>query len=590
MLRLVIAGAFVALSALQAALYWSRRRTKHLLGAAVAALVVVFIFGRYYGVAAPDDALTWSKVRLGSGFLVAWALLRVMIVEGKFQERWLRWCSHYVLLLAPLSFIDGVLLDTAQLSNGVDGQFVAITTHGAVMFIPSTIAFTVATFRAFQRARHDASVRYFRTLAPLVLVLLVLAINDTLRLLGVHTFAVLDIGIAVLAAGYVAEVARTTQRSFTELERGIERRTQQLDDATRGVEDLLHGLPDLVLVVRGTMVEPRSQEAQQRWGAQARSLAELAATEEDAHELARLSDLQLATGVSMRLRLGDDEGPFPAEIMAVSITMDGEQVVVASARDLSEREQIERRLRLNDRLASVGTLAAGVAHEINNPLTFIASNIAYVQEWLEELDDPETDDFRAALDDAGRGAERVAAIVRVLRHFGRADEAVVDVVEVQNVLEFAARLVTPTTRDRTELKLEPSNEPLAVYGDDGRITQILVNLLTNAAEAMPPDRPHHENLVTLSAHAVGDTVAVRVVDNGVGMSASQLARVFDPFFSTNPNGRGMGLGLSICHKIAGELGGTIRLQSEEGVGTQAELVLRRDLRSELVPDAENVNV
>lgn len=578
-LRLVLAGTFVALSALQGALYWSRRRPRHLIGALVATLLVVFIIGRYHVVASPETVAMWAGVRLAIGFLIAWAFLRVIIVEGDMRERWLRWCSHYVLLFVPLSFVDGVLLDMTAIEEGVGGRFVHLTPLSILLFIPSTLAFAVATYRVYRQARSSDQKKFFRLLAPLAGLMVLLGLNDTARLLGANTVAVLDLALAALAVGYVIETAQTTQQSFMQLERGIERRTAQLAAATRGVQDLLEGLPDLVLVVRGDAVEPRSQEAKQRWGDAARPLIDLAATPEDAEELLKLPLLARDHAVSIRARLVDDDGMFPAEIIAVLIAVDGEDVVVASARDLSEREQIERRLRLNDRLASVGTLAAGVAHEINNPLTFIASNIAYVREWLDENDDPEAAEFRAALDDAGNGAQRVADIVHVLRHFGRPEQVVSTNVDVRNVLEFAVRLVGPSTRGRAqvELDLEPDLPP--AFGDDGRITQIIVNLVTNAAEAMPAERPATENHVTVSARAEEDAVIVTVVDNGVGMTAAQLSRVFDPFFTTHPSGGGMGLGLSICHNIAVELGGTIRLSSEVGVGTRAELVLKREVPS-----------
>ncbi|HET9597832.1 MAG TPA: ATP-binding protein [Anaeromyxobacteraceae bacterium] len=241
-----------------------------------------------------------------------------------------------------------------------------------------------------------------------------------------------------------------------------------------------------------------------------------------------------------------------------------------------ELEVAQQRLALADRLASIGTMAAGVAHEINNPLSYVLANVGYLAGELAGPDplDRQRDDLLRAARDAGEGAARVRGIVQGLRSFARApqgDQRPVDLVpELGAAVAMCRHDVELRARFETRI---PSTLPL-VAAREHELEQLFVNLLVNAVQALPPDRAHAENRVCISARAEGAAgVVVEVEDNGVGIAPEVLPRVFDPFFTTKPVGQGTGLGLSICHGIARRSGGTIEVESTPGEGARFRVVL-----------------
>lgn len=243
--------------------------------------------------------------------------------------------------------------------------------------------------------------------------------------------------------------------------------------------------------------------------------------------------------------------------------------LVGTHRDVTVQRDLEHRLLLADRMASVGTLAAGVAHEINNPLSFVLSNLDFLSE---HLDTNSNADVREAMSDVLDGARRVRAIVQDLKVFARADDQDdMKSMDVADVVRRAERLVANEMRHRCQLELDLGEVP-PVRGHAGKLGQVVVNLLVNAVQAFP-ERPSHENLLRVHLCATGSEVVLSVRDNGQGMSEAALSRVFDPFFTTKPVGVGTGLGLSICHTIITAMGGRIEMESQEDHGTTARIVL-----------------
>jgi PAS domain S-box-containing protein len=266
-----------------------------------------------------------------------------------------------------------------------------------------------------------------------------------------------------------------------------------------------------------------------------------------------------------------------AELTAAPLR-DGEGRALAAivvARDVGERKQLEARLLLADRMVSLGTLAAGVAHEINNPLAFVVGNLQFLQEELPAAADPQRRGaVEKALRDAREGAERIRAIVRDLATFSRGDEPEeVRPVDVNRALEFALKMAERqiTARARLTRRLE---ELPPVLGAESRLSQVFLNLLVNAAQSIPEgDAGRHEVRVSTAWDPHRGRVTVEVADSGRGIAPEDQARIFDPFFTTKPMGQGTGLGLSISHSIVTSLGGEIAVQSAPGQGTTMRVLL-----------------
>jgi PAS domain S-box-containing protein len=268
-------------------------------------------------------------------------------------------------------------------------------------------------------------------------------------------------------------------------------------------------------------------------------------------------------------------------------------------RDVSIARKAQEQFALSDRLASLGAVAAGVAHEINNPLTYIVGNVGFLTEELARLRRLSTEDTGAErvaelgdclgqLDqltaEIEEGATRVTRIVSDLGRFGQ-QPAPIRSGNVRQALDWAVRVSRAAITQHASLELALDPVPF-VRGDEGRLGQVFLNLLLNAAHACRHGDPI-SHVVTVSTHleqADEDGRAIVVVsvrDTGTGMSEQVRERIFEPFFTTKPIGMGTGLGLSVCHGIVQELGGSIGVTSVLGEGSLFELRL---------PVAERANV
>ncbi|HEY6003998.1 MAG TPA: PAS domain S-box protein [Anaeromyxobacter sp.] len=246
------------------------------------------------------------------------------------------------------------------------------------------------------------------------------------------------------------------------------------------------------------------------------------------------------------------------------------QFALGVIEDVSEKKRLESHLVLADRLASVGTLAAGVAHEINNPLAFILSNLEFaLSEVSEDAADPE---LRRALQDAKDGAVRVREIVRSLRAFSRPGDDQRAVLDPRRVLQSALGLAANEIRHRGELVVDLGDVP-QVQASEHRLAQVFLNLVINAAHALPEGRERENRVRVATSTAPDGSAVIEVSDTGVGIPPDVLPRIFDPFFTTKPVGVGTGLGLSVCHGIVTQLGGHISVESAPGMGSTFRVVL-----------------
>jgi len=269
-----------------------------------------------------------------------------------------------------------------------------------------------------------------------------------------------------------------------------------------------------------------------------------------------------------------DGSEIHVEVTAVQVIFEGPPCVLAMARDVDERERLTAKALEADRLIALGTLAAGVGHEINNPLTYVSANVAFVLESIEEAaleggSLADAQDIVEALSEAREGTERIAAIVRDLRAMTRSLGAQVSI-PVADLLDRATRLLAKQVQQRARLEVE-HGATKAVNGDPGRLGQVLLNLLTNAAHACVGDPQQH--LVSMRSWDDGDEVCIEVSDDGQGIPREILERIYDPFFTTKPVGEGTGLGLSICRRIVEEHQGRMTVASETDEGTCVTLHL-----------------
>ncbi len=262
------------------------------------------------------------------------------------------------------------------------------------------------------------------------------------------------------------------------------------------------------------------------------------------------------------------------EISSVYFEHEGKPSVLGMARDVTARKRLEQQLVQSDRLAALGTMAAGVAHEVNNPLAYLMLNLEWIARKLPSVgEDPSSlQGLTAMLDEARHGAQRVSTIVRELRSFSRADGETRTRVDLAEVVQSGIRIAGHEIRHKARIvtSFEPARP---VWANEARLEQVVINLLLNAAQAMPESRAEH-NEIRLSVRPDGEERTVlEVFDNGEGIALDVLPRIFDPFFTTKPVGVGTGLGLSICHGIVTSLGGHIGAYSEPGEGTTFRVVL-----------------
>jgi ligand-binding sensor domain-containing protein/signal transduction histidine kinase/CheY-like chemotaxis protein len=243
---------------------------------------------------------------------------------------------------------------------------------------------------------------------------------------------------------------------------------------------------------------------------------------------------------------------------------------------LQELQATRERLVHAEKMAAVGTLAAGVGHEINNPLAYIISNLHYVstevRDAAQQQGSARWSEVEKALGDALQGADRVRRIVQDLRTFSRMQPERHRRVDLRAILELSLSIADGEIRHRARVVKDYGELPV-VRGDETRLGQVFLNLLVNAAQAIPEGHAaQNEIRITTRKNEQGQAV-VAVSDTGTGIAPEVLPRIFEPFFTTKPQGVGTGLGLSICHSYVQSMGGDIRVRSEPGRGTTFEVVL-----------------
>jgi signal transduction histidine kinase/DNA-binding response OmpR family regulator len=254
--------------------------------------------------------------------------------------------------------------------------------------------------------------------------------------------------------------------------------------------------------------------------------------------------------------------------------------------DVTERRRLEAQILLADRLSAMGNMAAGVAHEINNPLTYLLGNLSSLQDDMAEKGGgPESipHDLPQLLADCLEGAQRIQAIVRDLKSFSRVDHEQPGPSDARRAAGNVIRMLRGEALHRAQVVLEPGTTPVWAACSETRLAQLVTNLLLNALQAFP-QRPMQQNQVHISVRDCGHDVEIAVADNGPGIPPALRDRIFEPFFTTKPAGVGTGLGLSVSRTIAAAAGGRIELDTEVGKGSTFRVVLPSALAPARAPE------
>jgi two-component system NtrC family sensor kinase len=277
------------------------------------------------------------------------------------------------------------------------------------------------------------------------------------------------------------------------------------------------------------------------------------------------------------------------------------------ARKKTEMERLQAQVLQVEKMASLGQLAAGIAHELNNPAGFIYSNIDLLKEHIERLKrclsgydhvelSPEAAaritaikkeidydnivaDLGSILSDCHIGAERIRDVVQNLRLFSRLDESAVKRVDLNEGIESTVRLLSGYYKSGSISLVSNYGEIPQVNCYAAQLNQVWMNLLVNAAQALGES----DGEVRITTRCEGRNVIVSINDNGPGIAPEQVKKIFDPFFTTKPVGEGTGLGLSISHGIIERHGGKIEVESAPGQGTTFTISLPVDAELDLAP-------
>jgi signal transduction histidine kinase len=248
------------------------------------------------------------------------------------------------------------------------------------------------------------------------------------------------------------------------------------------------------------------------------------------------------------------------------------------AETLDKLTQAQAQLVRSEKLASIGQLVAGIAHEINNPVNAIVNTVGPLEEAIRELDTSDeatrretSRDIRDMVRVVQRGAQRTKAIVQALHNYSRTDEESVVEFDIDRTIDDSLELLRHLLKQHVAVK-KLYGDAGRVRGHAGQIGQVFMNLLTNAAQAVT-GRDHAA--IEIESRGDGDRVIIKISDNGPGIPSHVLPRIWDPFFTTKDVGEGTGLGLSIVHELVERHGGTIEVETDLGKGTTFTVTLPR---------------
>jgi two-component system NtrC family sensor kinase len=249
----------------------------------------------------------------------------------------------------------------------------------------------------------------------------------------------------------------------------------------------------------------------------------------------------------------------------------------------TEKQRLNEQMFQTAKLASIGELASGVAHEINNPLAVMIEEAGWIQDLLEEEDLKKAEnynEFKRSLEQIQVQGKRCKDITRNLLSFARREDADTSNARIDLLLEDLFSVIERRSAKRgVQFTADVDKDLPLVRISMSELQQVLFNLINNALDAMDPDGGR----LRVSAKREGEEIILDVVDTGSGISSDELGRVFDPFYTTKPVGQGTGLGLSICYGLVRKWGGRIRIESTPGKGTRVWFTIPLDAEDENEP-------
>ncbi|MCP4448427.1 MAG: hypothetical protein GY811_24255 [Myxococcales bacterium] len=273
--------------------------------------------------------------------------------------------------------------------------------------------------------------------------------------------------------------------------------------------------------------------------------------------------------------------PVVVSVSEVSVEFEGSPATLILLRDLTAQRRVEKRLRLADRMTSLGSLVAGIAHELNNPMSYVLANLEMLGDELRalELEPSQATELFEMLAESREGCMRISSTVGELQRFSRPPPTG-NGGSLSQIVGSACAIAGSTIQSHAELNISIDDDTVLSEGAD-QLTHVLVNLLLNATESIVSLPPNDEQAtVALRAFRQGDgdgTLIIEVSDTGPGIPEQLQERIFDPFYTTRLSGKATGLGLPICYSMVAAMGGNLEVESHEGAGAIMRVRLPSDL-------------
>lgn len=266
------------------------------------------------------------------------------------------------------------------------------------------------------------------------------------------------------------------------------------------------------------------------------------------------------------------------EFTSIYVENENEKIIISILNDVTNLNRLRTQTILADKLATVGTLTASIIHEINNPMTYVVSNLKFMSELISspQVDIVESQKLISKLqnivNETIKGADRIQHIIKDLKGFARIDRDDLSIVNINDVLDAAINMAYPQFKDKAEIKKDFATVIPSLVLNRNKLHQVFLNILMNAFQAMNSDVTR-KNIVSVQTFCENKQICIRISDTGKGIPADVLPKIFDPFFTTKPVGIGTGLGLSISSEIINNLGGEISVESKVGQGTTFSIYL-----------------